>query len=299
MKLRENHHQQKNQIVQNADISSRFPWKFFIITFSFSWIIWLPCVLAAQGLFELPIPEMILAGIGAFGPTVTAFYLTRRNQGKEGVKTLIKRALKFRIPLKLLAAIFVLPLTMAAAARHFYIWRGGELPSSQDLESPLSIIFLFLVLFFIGGPVNEEFGWRGYALDRIQSKHGALLSSLILGALAALWHLPLFFFQNLGQRYMSFWIFLVWACALYVLYTWFYNNTGGNILVTLLFHNMVNMAGSVFPYFNFVEDADQTPFLYITVMYSILALLVVIVTGPKKLSRKPETEMPFRNLDLR
>jgi len=69
MKLRENHHQQKNQIVQNADISSRFPWKFFIITFSFSWIIWLPCVLAAQGLFELPIPEMILAGIGAFGPT--------------------------------------------------------------------------------------------------------------------------------------------------------------------------------------------------------------------------------------
>ncbi len=276
-----------------------FPWKYFVITFAFSWIIWLPGVLAARGLFELPVPELVLVGIGAFGPFVSAFYMTRRNQGKEGVKTLIKRALNFRIPLGWLAGIFVLHLAVTAAARYLYIWRGGELPESPVLGSPVAIIVLFLVLFFFGGSVNEEFGWRGYALDRIQSKHSALLSSLILGFLWGLWHLPLFFCQNLSQSYMSFWIFLGWTCALAVLMTWFHNNNKGNILVALLFHTMGNLSTSIFPFFNAEKGSDQAPFLFATVLYSIVALLVVIVAGPKKLSRKPDSEMPFRNLDLR
>ena len=283
---------------QSVDIPYRFPYLYFVIAFGFSWIIWLPGVLAAQGLFDLPIPEMVLAGVGSFGPSVSAFYLTRRNQGRKGVRTLIKRALNFRIPIKWLTAIFVFPLAITAAARHLYIWRGGELPDSQVLGSPVDIIILFLVLFFIGGPVNEEFGWRGYALDRIQSNHNALLSSLILGVMGGLWHLPLFFFQNLSQSYMSFWIFLGLACSLYVLYSWFHNNTGGNILVALLFHNLVNFSGSLFPFFNVEKGADQTPLLIVTALYSIVAILVIILTGPKRLSRKPDAEMPFRNLDL-
>ena len=102
---------------QNVDMPYRFPWRFFVMAFGFTWIIWLPGFFVAQGLIELPIPEMVLLGIGSFGPTLSAFYLTRRNQGKEGVKTLIKRALNFRIPIKWLAAIFVLPLAITAAAR--------------------------------------------------------------------------------------------------------------------------------------------------------------------------------------
>jgi membrane protease YdiL (CAAX protease family) len=279
--------------------SNSFPWKYFIIAFTFSWIIWLPGLLAARGMFELPIPELVLAGIGAFGPFVSAFYLTRRNQGKKGVKTLIKRALNFRIPLKWLAAIFVIHLAVTAAARHLYIWRGGELPDSPILGSPVAIIILFLVLFFFGGSVNEEFGWRGYALDRIQLKYSALLSSVILGLLWGLWHLPLFFFQSLSQSYMSFWIFLGWTCALAVLMTWFHNNNGGNILVALLFHTMGNLSASVFPFFSAEKGADQTPLLFATALYSAVALLVAIIAGPKKLSRKPDSEMPFRNIDLR
>jgi membrane protease YdiL (CAAX protease family) len=279
--------------------SYRFPWKYFVIAFAFSWIVWLPGVLAARGLFELPFPELVLAGIGAFGPFVSAFYLTRKNQGKEGIKTLIKRALNFRIPLKWLAAIFVIHLAVTAAARYLYIWRGGELPDSPVLGSPVAILVLFIVLFFVGGSVNEEFGWRGYALDRIQLKHNALLSSLILGFLWGLWHLPLFFFRGLSQSYMSFWIFLGWTCALAVLMTWLHNNNGGNILVALLFHTMGNLVGSIFPYFNAEKGADQTPLLLTTVLYALVALLVVIVAGPKKLSRKSDVEMPFRILDLR
>lgn len=278
--------------------SYSFPWKYFVIAFAFSWIIWLPGVLAARGLFELPIPEFALAMIGAFGPFVSAFYLTRQNKGKEGVKTLIKRALNFRIPLKWLAAILVLPLAVAAASRHLYIWRGGELPDSPVLGSPIAIIVLFLFLFFFGGSVNEEFGWRGYALDRIQLKHSALLSSLILGFLWALWHLPLFFFRSLSQSYMSFWIFLGLTCAIAVLMTWLHNNNGGNILVALLFHTIWNLSGSIFPYWYAESGANQTPLLFAMILFSVIALVIVVFTGPAKFSHKSDTKMPFRNLDL-
>jgi len=279
--------------------STRFPWKYFIIAFTFSWIVWLPGVLAARGFFELPIPELALAGIGAFGPFVSAFYLTGRKQGKKGVKSLVKRALNFRIPIKWLAAIFLIHLAVTAAARHLYLWRGGELPDSPVLGSPVALIVLFLALFFFGGSVNEEFGWRGYALDRIQVKHSAFLSSLILGLFWGLWHLPLFFFRSLSQSHMSFWIFLGWTCSLAVLMTWLHNNNRGNILVALLFHTMGNLSASIFPFFSPERGADQTPLLFATVFYGVAALLVVILTGPEKLSRKPDAEMPFRNLDLR
>lgn len=285
-------------MAEHKTLSHSFPWKYFVIAFVFSWIIWLPGVLAARGLFELPVPELALAGIGAFGPFVSAFYLTRRNQGKEGVKTLIKRALNLRIPLKWIVAIVVIPLAVAAAARYLYIWRGGEVPDSPVLGSPVAILVLFIVLFFVGGSVNEEFGWRGYALDRIQLKHSALISSLLLGFLWGFWHLPLFFFQSLSQSYMSFWIFLVWTCALAVLMTWLHNNNGGNILVALLFHTMGNLSASIFPFFTLEKGADQTPLLFATILFSIVALIIIIFAGPQKLSHKPDDEMPFRNLDL-
>jgi membrane protease YdiL (CAAX protease family) len=52
----------------------------------------------------------------------------------------------------------------------------------------LPVIALQLLLL---GPLAEELCWRGYALDALQEKWGALVSSLVLGFFWPLWHLPL------------------------------------------------------------------------------------------------------------
>jgi membrane protease YdiL (CAAX protease family) len=84
------------------------------------------------------------------------------------------------------------------------------------------------MLFF--GPVPEELGWRGCALDRLQERDSALISSLIIGGTWALWHLPLFFIagtyqHGLGVGTPAFWLFMVTKFPDSILMTWIYNNT--------------------------------------------------------------------------
>src|SRR5665647_609760 len=68
----------------------RFPYRFFVVTFAWSWLIWLPLVLAGAGVF--PLGKGLLAGLtvpwiflGAFGPAEGAFYCLRTSLGKGAV----------------------------------------------------------------------------------------------------------------------------------------------------------------------------------------------------------------------
>jgi membrane protease YdiL (CAAX protease family) len=166
--------------------NNSFPWKYFIIAFTFSWIIWVPGIFQSRGIISTPLPAIVFLIIGAFGPFISSFYLTSKKESKPGVKRLWKRAFNFKIPLKWLAFIFLLPVCIAGISLYLKIQSGGEKPDFQ-LTNPIAIIVTFLFLFFLGGSFAEEFGWRGYALDRLQQKWNALVSSLLLGFIWGLW----------------------------------------------------------------------------------------------------------------
>jgi membrane protease YdiL (CAAX protease family) len=70
---------------------------------------------------------------------------------------------------------------------------------------------IFLILSFISGPFNEEFGWRGYCLDRLFYKFGYFKANLILGSIWCLWHLFWYFNPDQAQYY---WIKHSWAAVL-------------------------------------------------------------------------------------
>lgn len=266
--------------------SNSFPWKYFIIAFTFSWILWIPAILQSKEIILTPLPFFVFLVIGSFGPFISSFYLTYRNEAKTGVKRLWKRAFNFKIPIKWLALIILLPLCTAGISLYLKILFGGEKPDLQLLTNPIAILVTFVIQFFLGGSFGEEFGWRGYALDHLQQKWNALVSSLILGFIWGLWHLPLIFVEGLVQSYIPFWAFLIFTMSASILFTFFHNNTNGNILVALLFHTMGNLSFALFPIVEMKHGGDQRGFICFIILNTIISMSVVLIWGYKKLSRK-------------
>jgi membrane protease YdiL (CAAX protease family) len=181
-----------------------FPWAYFAMAYGIAWLVWLPGVAASLGFLTLPLPASALVTLGAFGPLAAAFFQTAREQGRVGVKQLWQQALNFKVDPRWLAVTLLLPLSLAGAAYFIYRLTYGTAAPLPLFANPLLIVATFVFIFFLGGPVQEEFGWRGYALVRLQRRWSAFTASLIVGAAWGLWHLPLFFMSGVSQSYLPF-----------------------------------------------------------------------------------------------
>ncbi len=80
---------------------SKFPYQFFVVTFLWSWLLWLPLVLAGAGI--IPISKDLqsalvlpLISLGAFGPAVGAFYCLRTIDGKGAIRNYLRGLLDLR-----------------------------------------------------------------------------------------------------------------------------------------------------------------------------------------------------------
>jgi membrane protease YdiL (CAAX protease family) len=113
-------------------------------------------------------------------------------------------------------------------------------------EASFLLLLEFLHVFLMTGGINEESGWRGFALPRLQSRCPAIVAALIVGFLWALWHLPI----DIGQGVPVAWILesrLFWNPVFAILMSWLYNRTNGSILAPAIFHTAMNAFGKQFP----------------------------------------------------
>jgi len=164
-------------------------------------------------------------------------------------------------------------------------WSEAIPETRPELARRLHIVFALIQVFLVGilyGPLGEEFGWRGFALPRLQRQLGALLGSLVLGVIWSAWHLPLHLVPELNWTVGNtplIWFFLLGA-PWSIFFSWLYNNTEGSVLLAILLHASINFSMGVLRF--------TSPRFYpaITIVFWAVALLVVVVFGPQKLSRK-------------
>ncbi|MFX0095869.1 MAG: lysostaphin resistance A-like protein, partial [Candidatus Hodarchaeota archaeon] len=229
-------------------------------------------------------PIMII--IGATSPSFTAFLLTYLKNGKDGVKQLLKRGVDFKIGKKWYIPIFLIIPTAVFGGFGLSMILTGRLTALLDPTLLLMIPLMFILMFplmLIGGPLNEEFGWRGYALDRLQTKWNALGSSLILGVIWAGWHLPLFFLPGTGQNLLLTYVpilavlQMVFLILMTILFTWLHNNTGGSVLVAILFHCGWNTSFNVYMILNFIPFGLTDPSQLSTISPSVMELLSLLI----------------------
>ena len=147
------------------------------------------------------------------------------------------------------------------------------------LDRKIAVAFVFI--FVLGGPLQEEFGRRGYLLDPLQERLSALGGGVIIGLIWAVWHLPLFYIPSETIYFRNpFLGFAVSITLLSVLMTWVYNNTNRSLLPVLLFHASFNWSQAMFP----ILDSDPAS-LTLVGLLALVAVTVVGYWGPRRLVR--------------
>jgi len=263
---------------------------FFLLVFGLTWSFMIVDALGSHDIlpFRLPIPLLIVMG---YMPTLAAVIVTGLTKGKAGVRILFGKLLIARVGLKwYVFAIFGFGAISVAAIVLANLFGGSTSSpifseeashSSGPIAMVLNIAMLYIVLGLING---EELAWRGFALPRLQAKYNALTSSIILGVMWGIFHLPLFFTATgSSQADMAFFPFLISIIILSILFTWMYNNTRGSVLLAYLLHAATNTWTRVFAIdHSVIPHVSQA----LTGITTLIVVIVILTSGAENLSRK-------------
>ncbi len=166
--------------VRDAVRRRPLPW-FLLLTCALSWWTW-----PLQAVWPEAPP------IISFGPFLAALVVLSLTEGRRGVRDLLGRMVRWRVPARSYALAIGLPVLVTSTAIAATITAGAPVPSFDGwMEIPL-VLLLVLLVPGLGG-AWEEPGLRGYALGRFERRFGWLVGPLLLGVFHTLWHLPLFF----------------------------------------------------------------------------------------------------------
>jgi len=267
---------------------------FFLLAYAISWIFLSAEVLSVWGVLPDYSQSCTQAGVSCqivvlnvmltFGPALAAIIMTSIVEGKAGQLRLRRRIKQWRAgwPWYLFILVGIPALILAGI-----IIQPGALASFQGFPPLLLVSYAvtFVAVWFGGGPLGEEIGWRGFALPRLQPRYGPLWGTLILGVFWCFWHLPQFLtpYQGGGPgtglttTLTNFSMFFLFILALAIIFTWLFNHTRGSIFIAITAHASVNTPELVLlPLFPAVGYAGLL--LAFLIGFGVPALLIVILT---------------------
>jgi hypothetical protein len=261
---------------------------YLLLTFGSAWLVWSSLLVAKYMRLTLPVPSIVIITLGTFAPSITTLFLTWRYAGRIELRRLLGRALIWRASPILYLFVIVGPALIILLAMGIHILLGGTVPNYVPFGARWLIVAVnFVLVLLIGGPLGEEFGWRGFALPALEMRFNPLCASLILGIIWTVWHLPLFFISGSAQNSMPFWLYALLTIPLTILITWVYHGSGDSLLLVMLFHAAVNTWSG--PLMISPEAAGSTrPLVLVVILTWGLALLVA--AGLKRIGAQKASE---------
>ena len=245
---------------------------FFPLVFLLSWY---PFILGKTHLVHTS------GGINPLGPAIAALIVAGAYYRMRGIKELLGRYLPWRAGWSNYIFAIMLPVLMVAIAAALNILLGATRPNGAQMGSWREMFPRFVFVFLFVG-LGEETGWRGFALPELQKRFSSLAASLVLGAIWAAWHIPLFGVEFHGPVIPAF---LLSVMSGSVVMAWLFNNSRGGLLPQPLLHATVNTvgAGYVFPMF---QGTDVTRLWWIYSLLWVIAALVSVLASPQ-MTKKP------------
>jgi len=244
---------------------------FFISTVIISWLLWMIVMLNNNKLINLGWINNIVDNLASFTPSLLGIYFVYKENGLKQVSAFIKKGIKFRFKIKYYLMCLIIPLVLAVSYLLSKLIFNFNLENGL-IREPQMIPIAFIYILFLGGPLGEEFGWRGYALPRMNKVFKPLYSSIIIGIIWSLWHLPLFFMKTKVQYGINIPAYTIFTILISIIITIIFIKTGGSVLSALLFHTFSNLGWGLFPLFT----APAAGLIALVILISVTIFLTYI-----------------------
>lgn len=195
--------------------------------------------------------------------------------GQSGLRRWMGRCLNWRVGWGWYVLAFLAPPVFIVFALALNVLLGEALPAFPAASQIPLVIANFGLVLMIGGPLGEEFGWRGYLMPMLTARMSWRAASLGVGVVWGLWHLPLFFMDGTPQADMPIAIFLINIIAGSVLFGWLFERTGRSVLPALVLHTSLNgFAGilGVVP-----KTPTVLPYMLVTGLLVLVAAVLLIL----------------------
>jgi membrane protease YdiL (CAAX protease family) len=205
---------------------------YFALAFAISWLGSLALV-APRLMRGQPVPKftgLMMFPIMMLGPSVAGVVMTSIAEGRSGLRDLLSRMCRLRIPPAWYAGLLLPPAVMLCVLL-------GMTTFVSPVFSPNR--FLAGIAFCVVAGFFEEIGWTGYVFPKMGREGNALASSISLGLLWAAWHLPVVDYLGTATPHGDYWFryfmtFVAAMAAMRVLIAWMYTNTKSVLLAQLM-----------------------------------------------------------------
>lgn len=129
-----------------------------------------------------------------------------------------------------------------------------------------------------GGPLFEEFGWRGFLQPRLQLGMQPFLASVVIAVLWASWHLPLFLVHWSSATPLEFYLILI---GFSLVMAFCFNASGELIPVAILMHSAFNASPLVLPNYLANVPTREHPSAELLLAISFLAVGGILAIATK------------------
>ncbi|MFC7095891.1 CPBP family intramembrane glutamic endopeptidase [Halobaculum marinum] len=253
---------------------------FFVLAYAFSWIGWFPAVI---GMAE-PIRTLSFVA-GGFGPALAGAVVTWLDG--ESVREWARQIVRWRVPARWYLAAFLLPLVVVGLASVAIVFFSVNVDLAVLPGRVALVLGSYVFVALIGGG-NEEPGWRGFALPRLEAQYAPIPATLILGVVWAFWHLPqlvadpntVYSFAWLVDEIPGIALRVVNIVGFAFLLTWIYNGTE-SVLLALLLHAGINTANSTLvplPVESITGENFMTVLIAVDIAVWVVAIVLIIAT---------------------
>lgn len=211
------------------------------------------------------------------GPTISGLLFTYICDGRQGLRDLRERLLKWKVSGRWYAiAILTAPVLVLFTLSLLSTLKPAFFPAIFTSGNKVSLI-LSGIFGGLAAGICEELGWTGFVIPRLRKRYSLITTGGIVGLIWGLWHLPLFLSGDpSGEVHSMLYLVIILFSQLpayRVLMVWLYDKTTSLFLTIIMHTGLTFCALSL----QSVSKSGIDFVIYDLVLAAVIWMLVLLV----------------------